>query len=133
MFLRKKIFSLIALIAFAFSGALLAAESGKVVIKGSTTVLPITMKAIEAYKQASDAAPLDMLIHLQLLSAYQMMGEEELVKEEEEKILAINKAYEEMRQASQESQSEAEQTEGEPAEVEEPEAGGSVEEESAAE
>ncbi|HOK92284.1 MAG: Phosphate-binding protein PstS 1 precursor [Spirochaetes bacterium ADurb.Bin218] len=50
MFLRKKIFSLIALIAFAFSGALLAAESGKVVIKGSTTVLPITMKAIEAYK-----------------------------------------------------------------------------------
>jgi phosphate transport system substrate-binding protein len=50
MFLRKKFFSLIALIAFAFSGALLAAESGKVVIKGSTTVLPITMKAIEAYK-----------------------------------------------------------------------------------
>ncbi|HHV93770.1 MAG TPA: tetratricopeptide repeat protein [Firmicutes bacterium] len=90
-------------------------------------------KAIEAYKKASDAAPMDMLVHLQLLSAYQQMGEEELVKEEEEKILAINKAYEEMRQASQESQSEAEQTEGEPAEVEEPEAGGSVEEESAAE
>ncbi len=53
MFLRKRFLSLIALVAFA--GALFAAESGKVVIKGSTTVLPITMKAIEAYKVVKPA------------------------------------------------------------------------------
>ncbi|NLY29912.1 MAG: tetratricopeptide repeat protein [Firmicutes bacterium] len=83
-------------------------------------------KAVEAYKQASEAAPMDMLFHLQLLSAYQQMGEEELVKEEEEKILAINKAFEEMRQASEESQPEADadQAEAESVETEEPQAGG---------
>ena len=93
-------------------------------------------KAVEAYKQASDAAPMDMLLHLQLLSAYQQMGEEELVKEEEEKILAINQAFEEMRQAREEAQEEAadDQAQGEPdPETEEPQAGDSAEDAEAAE
>ncbi len=51
MFLRKKITAILAVAAVAASipGGY-AAEKGKVVIKGSTTVLPITMKAIEAFR-----------------------------------------------------------------------------------
>ena len=51
MSFRKKIMALTAVAAVAvsiLSGY--AAEKGKVVIKGSTTVLPITMKAIEAFR-----------------------------------------------------------------------------------
>ena len=78
---------------------------------------------------------MDMLLHLQLLSAYQQMGEEELVKEEEEKILAINQAFEEMRQAREEAQEEAadDEAQGEPVETEEPQAGDSAEDAEAAE
>jgi len=51
MFLRKRIISLLAISAVAVSMVSgIAAEKGKVVIKGSTTVLPITMKAIESFK-----------------------------------------------------------------------------------
>ncbi len=51
MFLRKRIISLltIAVVAVSMFGAN-AAEKGKVSIKGSTTVLPITMKAIESFR-----------------------------------------------------------------------------------
>lgn len=51
MFLRKKITAMLAVAAVAASilGGY-AAEKGKVVIKGSTTVLPITMKAIESFR-----------------------------------------------------------------------------------
>jgi len=51
MFLRKRIISLLAISAVAISMVSgIAAEKGKVKIKGSTTVLPITMKAIESFK-----------------------------------------------------------------------------------
>lgn len=51
MFLRKKIIAMLSVAAVVISVfAGYAAEKGKVVIKGSTTVLPITMKAIEAFK-----------------------------------------------------------------------------------
>lgn len=51
MFFKKSIISLLAVAAFAVSiVSASAAESGKVVIKGSTTVLPITMKGIEAFR-----------------------------------------------------------------------------------
>ena len=51
MFLKRSIISFIAIAAVAasmISGS--AAENGKVVIKGSTTLLPITMKGIEAFR-----------------------------------------------------------------------------------
>ncbi len=51
MFNSKRVISFIAVVAVAvsmISGN--AAEQGKVVVKGSTTVLPITMKALEAFK-----------------------------------------------------------------------------------
>ena len=51
MNLRRRVISLLAVAAVAVSMiSLNAAEKGKVVIKGSTTVLPITMKGIEAFK-----------------------------------------------------------------------------------
>ena len=99
-----------------------------------------TEKAVEAYQQASDAAPMDLLLHLQLLGAYQRMGKEELVKVEEEKILAINEAYEEMQQAQEAEEPEAAgQAADEPGipeeteDVEEPQTSDSSEEASAAE
>jgi phosphate transport system substrate-binding protein len=50
----KKVFSLsltaAAIAALFLSGTAFSAEKGKVIIKGSTTVLPITMKAVEAFK-----------------------------------------------------------------------------------
>jgi len=51
MFLKRSIISLLAVAAVAasmMSGV--AAENGRVTIKGSTTLLPITMKGIEAFK-----------------------------------------------------------------------------------
>jgi phosphate transport system substrate-binding protein len=39
------------LLSIAFIAGLSAADENKIVIKGSTTVLPITMKAVEAYKK----------------------------------------------------------------------------------
>jgi len=51
MFLRKRIIAMLAIAAVAVSMlAANASEKGKVVIKGSTTVLPITMKGIESFK-----------------------------------------------------------------------------------
>ncbi len=51
MFTSKKIISLLATAAVSLTVITgIAAESRKVIIKGSTTVLPITMKAIEAFK-----------------------------------------------------------------------------------
>jgi phosphate transport system substrate-binding protein len=51
MFLRKSVISLIAIAAVAISMVSgTAAEKGKISIKGSTTVLPITMKALESFK-----------------------------------------------------------------------------------
>lgn len=51
MSLRKKIAAMLTIGAVAMSLSMVyASEKGKVVVKGSTTVLPITMKAIEAYK-----------------------------------------------------------------------------------
>lgn len=51
MFLRKKLIAMLSVAAVVLSVfAVNASEKGKVVIKGSTTVLPITMKAIEAFK-----------------------------------------------------------------------------------
>lgn len=51
MFLRRRVISLLAIAAVAVSMISgYAAEKGKVVIKGSTTVLPITMKGIESFK-----------------------------------------------------------------------------------
>lgn len=56
MFSAKKITALLAGSAVVLSVlAGNAAEKGKVVIKGSTTVLPITMKAIEAFKSVKPA------------------------------------------------------------------------------
>lgn len=50
----KKVFSLsltaAAIAALFLSGAAFSAEKGKIIIKGSTTVLPITMKAVESFK-----------------------------------------------------------------------------------
>jgi phosphate transport system substrate-binding protein len=50
----KKVFSLslttAAIAALFLSGTGFSAEKGKIIIKGSTTVLPITMKAVESFK-----------------------------------------------------------------------------------
>jgi len=51
MFSKKSIISMLTVAAVAASlAAGNAAEKGKIIIKGSTTVLPITMKGIEAFK-----------------------------------------------------------------------------------
>jgi len=61
-------------------------------------------KAVAAYRQASDAAPMNLLLHLQLMNAYEQLGEEELVKVEEGKIASIKQAYEERQKALEELQ-----------------------------
>ncbi len=47
----KKIFIGVTVISFCALGTAYSAEKGKIVIKGSTTVLPITQKAIEEYRK----------------------------------------------------------------------------------
>lgn len=78
-------------------------------------------KAVEAYKQASETAPMNLLLHLQLMSAYERLGEEELVKEEEERILAIQEAYQERQRVLDELQQQQTQEEAaEDTDAEEP-------------
>lgn len=61
-------------------------------------------KALEAYAKASDADPMNFLLHLQLLNVYQQMGKDDLVAAEEEKLENIQKIYAEMRKAQEEQQ-----------------------------
>ena len=65
-------------------------------------------QAVAAYRQASDAAPMNLLLHLQLVNAYDDLGEEELVKVEEGKIAAIQDAYKQRQQALEELQAQQE-------------------------
>jgi len=47
---------------------------------------------------------MNLLLHLQLMNAYEQLGEEELVKVEEGKIASIKQAYEERQKALEELQ-----------------------------
>ena len=60
--------------------------------------------AVKAYQQASDADPMNLLLHLQLMDAYSRLGEDELVKVEEGKITAIQELYQERQKAADEMQ-----------------------------
>ncbi|NMB12279.1 MAG: hypothetical protein GX977_08330 [Firmicutes bacterium] len=68
-------------------------------------------KAVAAYRQASDAAPMNLLLHLQLMNIYEQLGEEDLAKVEEGKVVAIKDAYEERQRALDDLQREQEQKE----------------------
>ena len=68
-------------------------------------------KAVDAYRQASEADPMNLLLHLQLMDAYGRLGEDDLVKVEEGKITAIQKLYEERQRAAEELQKQQAQPE----------------------
>ena len=68
-------------------------------------------EAVAAYRQASDAAPMNLLLHMQLMNIYEQLGEEDLVKVEEGKVIAIQDAYKERQQALEELQKQQEETE----------------------
>jgi len=56
-FLLSSIAAIATLAAAMTYSSIVSADSAKIIIKGSTTVLPITQKAIEAYPRRSWTAP----------------------------------------------------------------------------